>query len=177
MRITLINQGSILFILLLISILFVLASCALFTSKHFEPAYEINLSREEVIIVLNDNKTEDKGVVIVLDSDKATEQEENQEEKQEENQEEQLEGNKAGESEVDFYFLLKGRSYFRHILRESQLGTYNLSGIIVTIEPIIITSDSVRFRINNYTTKALQEDDSDCTQEFEIIVSDIYYRS
>jgi len=72
--------------------------------------------------------------------------------------------------------LLKKKSFFRHMLKEQQSWTYNMSGFIVTIQPIIITQDSVKFRINDFTTKELREKDSDSTDEFEIIVKDIYYR-
>ena len=105
-----INQA---FIILIIFSLVILTSCTLFKPKQWTPPHEINLSREDVVIVLGDNDTENKGIVIVLDSNKTTEQEENQEE-QEENQEEQEENNPR-DSEVDFYFLLKGKSFLHFI--------------------------------------------------------------
>jgi hypothetical protein len=80
-------------------------------------------------------------------------------------------------SEVEFYFLLKGKAYFKHTLREEQNRTYNLSGYLVNIEPLIITRDSVKFRINNYTLKTLAKDEWGSDDDFEIFVSDIYYRS
>ncbi len=79
-------------------------------------------------------------------------------------------------SEVEFYFLLKGKSYFKHILREGEEKAYNLSGFIVVIQPIIITADKVKFRINNYTTSALTKDEWESFPDFEIFVSAIYYR-
>ncbi len=79
-------------------------------------------------------------------------------------------------SAVEFYFLLKGKSYFQSFLKEYQVKTYNMSGQLITIESIIITEDSAKFRIDNFTTKSLGEKDSDATPEFEIIVKDIYYR-
>ena len=154
-----------------------LTSCIYYEEEEKIPPV-INLSEEkDVVIVLN--RTEGEDVIIVLDNDTTVNiseeevEEKEQEEQPEEEQEEQI---PARVSEVEFYFLLKGKSYFKHILKESQEKTYNISGYIVTIEPIFIGQDEVKFRINNYTTRALSEKDSDATPEFEIIVKDIYYR-
>lgn len=161
---------------ILVILIIMLTSYLYFKEQEEKPGYKINLSEEEKGIVIILNKTEDGGVVIVLDTDKEVNVSEELEEKEEEQEEKAEEKMPTRVSEVDFYFLLKGKSYFRHILKENQVRTYNMSGYLVTIEPIIITSDRVKFRINNYTTKALKEDDSDSTQDFEIIVSNIYYR-
>lgn len=158
---------------MLIIFVIMLTSCTYYKEEVGEPGYKVNLSEEGEGVVITLNKTEEGGVVIVLDADKEVDVSEEQLEEKEEEQEEQV---SIRVSEVDFYFLLKGKSYFRHILKENQVRTYNMSGYLVTIEPMIITSDRVKFRINNYTTKALQEDDSDSAQDFEIIVSNIYYR-
>ena len=163
------------FLILIIIILGISTSCKFSTQKPSEPGYEINISEGNVVIILNESNNTNTGLVIVLDT--GNNKTNNTITLSNPETEEQPEESKTRASEVDFYFLLKGKSYFRHTLKENQIKTYNMSGILVTIEPIIITPNSVKFRINNYTTKALQEDDSDSTQEFEIIVSDIYYRS
>ena len=151
-----------------------LTSCIYYEKKEEEAAYKANISEEGVVIILN--KTQEEGVVIVLDNDTIVNISEKEAEEKE--QEEQLEEEQvpARVSEVEFYFLLKGKSYFKHILKENQEKTYNISGYLVTIEPIFIGRDEVKFMINNYTTRALSEKDSDATPEFEIIVKDIYYR-
>ena len=76
---------------------------------------------------------------------------------------------------VEFYFLLKGKSYFKSILKEQQKKIYNLSGSLVTIQPIIITNDSAKFMVNNYTTKALHKHEWGSGDDFEIYVNEIYY--
>lgn len=162
-----------LIISILIILLGMLTSCLYFKEQEEEPGYKVNLSEEEEGVVITLNETEEEGVVIVLDEDKEVNVSEKELEEKEEKPEEQM---PTRVSEVEFYFLLKGKSYFRAVLKENQMKIYNISGVLVTIEPIIITSDSVKFQINNFTTKALEEDDSDSTSEFEIIISDIYYR-
>jgi hypothetical protein len=77
---------------------------------------------------------------------------------------------------VEFYFLLKGKSYFRHILKETELKAFDLSGTIVRIEPIFIANDSVVFKIDNYPTNAIREREWYSAPNFEIYVSNIYYR-
>lgn len=182
------NKFNILFSLIILVLLIILISCSYQPGQKGKPAYSINLSERnaaDIVITLND--TNDKSMVIVLDNNKIIDvaeigkreqindqQEEQEGPEEQENQEEQQVNTRI--SEVEFYFLLKGKSYFKHILKENQEKTYNLSGYLVTIEPIIITSDRVKFRINNYTTRALAEDDFDSTDTFEIIVKDIYYR-
>jgi len=91
-------------------------------------------------------------------------------------EQETLELSSQRASEVEFYFLLKNVSYFRHMLKEHQEKTYNLSGTLVTIQPVFISEDSVIFKINNFTTKALKEEDWASEPDFEIFVKDIYYR-
>jgi hypothetical protein len=91
----------------------------------------------------------------------------------------------ARPSEVEFYLLFKRSSFVKRTIAEEQSRTYDLAGdestgssegFTVTVTPLIITQDSVKFKINNYTTKALMEHESDGTSEFEIFVNNIYYR-
>ena len=159
---------------MLIVLVSMLTSCLYYEEQ--EPVSEINVSEEGESVVITLNESEE-GVIIVLDNDTTINMSKKKLEEKEEIEEGQAEEQTPTRvSEVEFYFLLKGKSYFRDILKENQIKTYNMSGYIVSIEPIIITSDSVKFQINNFTTKALEEKDSDSTKEFEIIVKDIYYR-
>jgi len=148
------------------------SSCTYYTLEEKDASYADNISSEGhgVIIVLNQTKnTSEAGAAIVLNESKIINLSEEQPEKE-------SEPTSVRASEVEFYFLLKGKAYFKHTIKEEESKSYNITGYLVTITPIIITSDSVKFRINNYTTKALGEDESDSTPEFEIIVSNIYYR-
>jgi len=88
-------------------------------------------------------------------------------------------------SEVEFYLLFKRSSFVKRTIAEEQTRTYGMEGnestaasqdFTITVTPLIITRDSVKFKINNYTTKALMEHESDGTSEFEIFVNNIYYR-
>jgi len=163
-----------LLLFVLVLILIIMPSCSYYMPKEKGLGEEV-IGANNTSITRND--TEEKAMVVTrvnITGNKSAEQLGEQEEvKHEEQLEEQT---LIRASEVEFYFLLKKKSYFRDILEEEQRKTYNISGYPVSIEPIIITQDSVKLRINNYTTKALQEDDSDSTQEFEIIIKDIYYR-
>jgi hypothetical protein len=76
---------------------------------------------------------------------------------------------------VEFYFLLRGKTYFKDILREQQARTYNLSGSLITIKPIIITNDSVKFMVNNYSVKALHQYEWGSDDNFDIYVNEIYF--
>lgn len=83
----------------------------------------------------------------------------------------------ARASAVEFYFLLKGKSYFKYTLKETELKAFNLSGTIIKIIPIFIANDSAVFRVDDYTTGAVGEREWYSTPDFEIYVSDIYFRS
>ncbi|MBU1198585.1 MAG: hypothetical protein KKF46_04850 [Nanoarchaeota archaeon] len=179
--------------LLIVLVVFLFSVCSC-TRKAGEPAYEINISEEGQGVVITLDNTNESGVVIVLDknitsvpvvlSDEAEEKEEPTETEVSEQSAEQTMPEEQSEtatepkrqSEVEFYFLLKGRSYFQHILKENQIKIYIVSGRQIQIQPIIITQNNVKFRINDFTTKTLAEGESDSTQEFEIFVKDIYYR-
>ena len=165
------NNNKKIAILLLIFIT-LLNSCTYYTSDENESSYAGNASGEGYnIITINQTKnTSEDGTAIVLNESKTINLSEEQ-------PEEESEPTSARTSEVEFYFLLKGKAYFRHVLKEEESKTYNMTGYLVTITPIIITQDSVKFLINNFTTKSLAEDESDSTPEFEIIVSNIYYRT
>jgi hypothetical protein len=82
----------------------------------------------------------------------------------------------ARSSVVEFYLLVKDRAYIQHLLPEEKVGYYNFTGRVMTVQPLIITSSSVLFKVDDYTTKALSEGQSDSHGDFEIIVSHIYYR-
>ena len=166
------NNNKKIAILLLIFIT-LLNSCTYYASDENESSYAGNTSGEgyNIIITINQTKnTSEDGTAIVLNESKTINLSEEQ-------PEEESEPTSARTSEVEFYFLLKGKAYFRHVLKEEESKTYNMTGYLVTITPIIITQDSVKFLINNFTTKSLAEDESDSTPEFEIIVSNIYYRT
>ena len=165
------NNNKKIAILLLIFIT-LLNSCTYYASDENESSYAGNASGEGYnIITINQTKnTSETGTAIVLNESKTINLSEEQ-------PEEESEPTSARTSEVEFYFLLKGKAYFRHVLKEEESKTYNMTGYLVTITPIIITQDSVKFLINNFTTKSLAEDESDSTPEFEIIVSNIYYRT
>jgi len=77
---------------------------------------------------------------------------------------------------VDFYFLLKGKSYFKYTLKETELKAFNLSGTIIRIIPIFIANDSVVFKVDDYPTRAVGEREWFSTPYFEIYVNAIYYR-
>jgi hypothetical protein len=86
----------------------------------------------------------------------------------------------ARANQVEFYFLLKQKTYFQDTLREQQAKLYNVAGQSISIKPVIITNESVIFTIDDYTTKyttkALNKHDSDSNDVFEIYVKEIYYR-
>jgi hypothetical protein len=82
----------------------------------------------------------------------------------------------ARASAVEFYFLLKGKSYFKYALKETELKTFNLSGTIIRIVPIFIANDSVVFKVDDYPTGAIGEREWYSTPGFEIYVNAIYYR-
>jgi len=77
---------------------------------------------------------------------------------------------------VEFYFLLKQKAYFRYLLRENELKSFDLSGAIIRIEPIFIANDSAVFKVDNYPTHAIGEREWYSAPNFEIYVSNIYYR-
>lgn len=82
----------------------------------------------------------------------------------------------ARASAVEFYFLLKGKSYFKYTLKETELKAFNLSGTIIRIVPIFIADEGAVFRVDDYTTRAVGEKEWFSTPEFEIYVNAIYYR-
>jgi hypothetical protein len=77
---------------------------------------------------------------------------------------------------VEFYFLLKGKSYFKYTLKEHELKAFDMSGTIIRIVPIFIANDSVVFKVDNYPTSAIGEKEWYSTPGFEIYVNYIYYR-
>ncbi len=191
--------SSLFFVFLLIFFLTLLFLC-LMTSCVYNPEKNVSQKKKEnnvsgsagsqdFVIVLGGNGSGEASIVLnqnlVLSSNQTSNETRKQDWNQsqdnvtgQDNTNETFQDSKmsALRSTVEFYFLLKRKSYFRHILGEGEQRTYNMSGHLVTIKPIIIASEEVKFRINNYTTKTLREDDYDGTQEFEIIVKDIYYR-
>jgi hypothetical protein len=80
-------------------------------------------------------------------------------------------------SEVEFYFLLTGKFYFKAIQKENEAKAYNASGELVTVQPIFISKDKVIFKVNNYTTKAIAEKEWGAAPDSEIFVNAIYYRN
>jgi len=82
----------------------------------------------------------------------------------------------ARASAVEFYFLLKGKSYFKYTLKETELKAFNLSGTIIRIVPIFIANDSVVFKVDDYPTRAVGEREWFSTPYFELYVNAIYYR-
>ena len=82
----------------------------------------------------------------------------------------------ARASAVEFYFLLKGKSYFKYTLKETELKAFNLSGTIIKIIPVFIANDSVVFKVDDYPTGAVGEREWYSTPGFEIYVNAIYYR-
>ena len=80
-------------------------------------------------------------------------------------------------SEVEFYFLLTGKFYFKAIQKENEVKTYNASDEMITVQPIFISKDRVIFKVNNYTTKAIAEKEWGTAPGSEIFVNAIYYRS
>jgi hypothetical protein len=157
--------------------------CALFISSCYAkprqgaPSFMINLTEQGGVIVLN-NTNESKVTIAVqenkttnLTANKTEEKEAEKQKTEEATQEQPFVRTNA----VEFYFLLKEKSYFKDILKEQQKKIYNLSGSLVTIEPIIITSDSAKFLVNNYTTKALHNHEWGSDDDFEIYVNEIYY--
>lgn len=182
--------GRVSLVFLLIFLVFTLA--ILFAGRRFSAEFgkehdEINisewLSREEQIEEkqVEGDQVKDEQVADEQANEEQAEvkliKQEQTEARQGESKEAQEEWRKERVSQVEFYFLLKGKSYFKHTLKEHEKRIYNISGYIVSIEPVIITQDSVKFQVNDFTTKALEKKDFDGSQEFEIFVSYIYYRS
>jgi hypothetical protein len=169
-------------------ILFVIILLCAFTSCTYQKKIVIKEpDGQGIIIVLNN--TNQNSTVIVLETNKTLNisqepkpeqpSQQAQEQKQEEAPEqttEQVPSVPARVSEVEFYFLLTGKSYFKATQKENQAKTYNLSGELITINPIFISQDEVKFQINDYTTKALAEKEWGTTPEFEVFVNAIYYR-
>jgi hypothetical protein len=174
--------------------LFSLTSCAIpKTTPKGPPIYlntseellnhSITLNKSDVVFIISSNNTAD-ALTIGLTNITGTNATEiiNKDINASTNESEQEAGQPALNissprvSEVEFYFLLKNISYFKHILKEEQTGTYNLSGNLITIQPLFIAKDSVIFKINNYTTKALKEEEWGSMPDFEIFVKAIYYR-
>ncbi|MBW2991074.1 hypothetical protein KY348_05220 [Candidatus Woesearchaeota archaeon] len=172
-------------VLILIIIILMLASCLEYVPEEELEEIEVepDIIEEEVEqqkseISEGSSGTEEEELVEETEKPEEVAEEEEVEGEPIEEQAEQVDEEQipARVSEVEFYFLLKKKAYFKHILKENEKKTYNVSGFIVSIEPIFIAQNEVKFKINNFTTKALEEKDSDSTQEFEIIVKDIYYR-
>jgi len=170
------------FLLLITFLLFMLLFLATSCTR-----YEQNKLNQDIAPQLNN--TADNNIIITLDTNKTItldqnasglQQEQEKEQAPEELSEQTQEQTQAlttpRVSEVDFYFLLKGKAYFRATLKEQESKTYNVSGYLVTISPVFISSDRAKFQINNYTTKALSEEEWDSTSEFEILLKNIYYR-
>lgn len=159
--------------------------CALLISscyakpKQGTPSFIINLTEQGSVIVLNQtNQTNESKMTIAPQENKTTNITANktgEEEAEKQKTEEPTEQPYVRTNAVEFYFLLKEKSYFKDILKEQQKKTYNLSGSLVTIEPIIITSSSAKFLINTYTTKALHKYEWGSDDDFEIYVNEIYY--
>jgi hypothetical protein len=157
-------------LIILIIICALLISSCYAKPKQGTPSFIINLTEQGSAIVLNQtNQTNESKMTIAPQENKTTNITAN---KTEEATQEQP---YVRANAVEFYFLLKEKSYFKDILKEQQKKTYNLSGSLVTIEPIIITSDSAKFMVNNYTTKALHKYEWGSDDDFETYVNEIYY--
>jgi hypothetical protein len=166
-------------IILMIVCILLISSCYA-KPKQGVPSFIINLTEQGGIIVLNQtNQSNESKMTIANQENKTTnitanKTEEKEAEKQK-TQEATQEQPYVRANAVEFYFLLKEKSYFKDILKEQQKKTYNLPDSLVTIEPIIITSDSAKFMVNNYTTKALHKHEWGSDDDFEIYVNEIYY--
>lgn len=139
----------------------------------------VNVLNEDIVVNIPEtNNTPDLSVNTII-SDNSEEQEtianETINEPEQEPKQEQEQTSERTNA-VDFYFLLKGKSYFRYFLYEGQLQAFNMSNTIIRITPIFIANDSVIFRVDDYTTGAVKEKEWFTTPGFEIYISDIYFR-
>lgn len=168
---------------ILIPLAFLMASC----QKQEAPRYSIvvleekektNVSDEDIIINIPEENQTPIDVLIGSNQSGEPEIKENKTINKTTNEviKEEQEQIPARANAVEFYFLLKGKSYFRYILKETELKTFNMSGTIISIVPIFIANDSVVFRIDDYTTGAVGYKEWFSTPGFEIYVSDIYFR-
>jgi hypothetical protein len=135
-----------------------------------------NITNENIVVNIPEtNNTSNISVIHTIISNKTEEQETilNKTITETKQEQEQI---PARANEVDFYFLLKGKSYFRYTLKEHELKAFNMSGTIIRIVPIFIANDSVIFKVDEYTTQAVGYKEWFTMPGFEIYVNDIYYR-
>jgi hypothetical protein len=177
------------FMLLLIIILTLTAFSLISCQKQETPKYSIIVldeedSKENTGLpderpVINIPETNQTPIELIIpnqpeDIEKIENDSEKETDKIAEGQEQQQAPERA--NAVDFYFLLKGKSYFRYTLYEGQAQAFNMSNTIIRIVPLFIVNDSVIFRVDDYTTGAVRYKDWFSTPGFEIYVTDIYYR-